>query len=70
MQNLEWKFVFNWKSIKQKLQLHVSVTYVQKDLKIRTLIKQLLTSYQIFTKLPQISRIRKSHIFKSIIGIF
>ena len=70
MQNWEWKSVFNWKSIKQKLQLHMSVTYVQKDLKIQTLIKQLLTNYQIFKKLPQISHIRKSHIFKSMIGIF
>ena len=37
------------------------VTYVQKDfLKIQTLAKQLLTKYQIVTKLPQISRIHKN----------
>ena len=28
------------------------VTYVQKDFEIHTLIKQLLTKYQIFMKLP------------------
>ena len=33
----------------------VSVTYVQKNFRIRTLIKQLFTKYQILTKLPQIS---------------
>ena len=35
------------------------ITYVQKDLLIRTLIKQ-LTNYQIFTKLPKISHIHKN----------
>ena len=38
---------------------NIRVTYVQKDFYIRTLIKQLLTKYQIFTKLPQISDIYK-----------
>ena len=37
----------------------ICVTYVQKDFKILTLIKQLLTKYQIFTKLPQISHSHK-----------
>ena len=32
----------------------ICVTYVQKNFKIRTLIKQLLTKYQFLTKLPQI----------------
>ena len=41
--------------------------YVQKDFWIRTLIKQLLTKYQIFMKLPQISHIQKNRTFKSII---
>ena len=40
------------------------VTYAQKNFKIQTLIKQLLTKYQIFTKLPKISYIHKNHIFK------
>ena len=35
------------------------VTYAQKDVKIRTIMKQLLTNYQIFAKLPQISHIHK-----------
>ena len=36
---------------------------MQKDFEIRTLIKQLLTKYQIFTKLPQISHTHKNRIF-------
>ena len=44
--------------------------YVQKDFQIRTLIKQLLIKYQIFTKLPQISHIHKNRNFLSIIGTF
>ena len=48
----------------------ICVTYVQKDFYIRTLIKQLLTKYRFFTKLPQISHIRKNHNFAGIIGIF
>ena len=37
-----------------------------KDSWIRTLIKQLLTKYQLFTKLPQISLIHKTFISKQI----
>ena len=48
----------------------ICVKYVQKDFYIQTLIKELLTKYRIFTKLPQISYIRKNHNFSSIIGIF
>ena len=44
----------------------VRVTYEQKDFKIGTLIKQLLTKYQKFTKLPQISHIHKNHNLKYI----
>ena len=33
---------------------------MQKDVKIRTFNKQLLTKYQIFKKLPQISHIHKN----------
>ena len=36
---------------------------MQKNFKIRTLIKQLLTRYQFLTKLPQISHIHKNHNF-------
>ena len=36
------------------------------DFQIRTLIKQFLTKYQIFKKLPQISHIHKNRNFKSI----
>ena len=38
----------------------ICVIYVQKNFKIRNLIKQLLTKYQIFTKLSQISHIHKN----------
>ena len=49
----------------------ICVTYVQKNFKIRTLIKQLSTKYQFLMKLPQISHnIHKNHNFKSIIGSF
>ena len=41
----------------------ICVTYVQKNFKIRTLIKQLLTKYEFLTKLPQISYIHKNHNF-------
>ena len=47
----------------------ICVTYVQKDFKIRTLIKQLLTKYRFFTKLAQISHIRTNHNFSRMIGI-
>ena len=40
---------------------------VQKDFTIRNLIKQLLTKYHFFTKLPQISHIHNNRNFKSII---
>ena len=43
-------------------------TYVQKEIYIWTLIKQLLRKYQFFTKWPQISQTHKNHNFKSIIG--
>ena len=48
----------------------ISVTYVEKDFYIRTLIRQLLTKYQFFKKLPQISHTHKNCKFKSIIGLF
>ena len=35
----------------------ICVTHVQKNFQIRASIKQLLTKYQIFTKLPQIPHI-------------
>ena len=38
----------------QQIITIICVTYVPKDFKIQTVIKQLLTTYQIFTKLPQI----------------
>ena len=41
----------------------ICVTYVHKDFKIQTFMKQLSTEYQIFTKLPQISHIHKNHNF-------
>ena len=41
----------------------ICVTYVQKNFQIQTLIEQLLTKYQIFTKLPQISHLHKNLIF-------
>ena len=53
--------------VRQKIAL-IHVTHVQNDFKIRTLTKQLLTKYQIFTKLPQISHIYKILKFVSIIG--
>ena len=37
---------------------------------VSNLIKQLLTKYQIFKKLPQILHIHKNHNFLGIIGIF
>ena len=43
---------------------------MQKNLKIRTLIKQLFTKYKFLTKLPQISHIYKNHKFSSIIRCF
>ena len=41
----------------------ICVTYVQKDFYIRTLIKQFLTKYQIFFKLPHISHFHKNRNF-------
>ena len=41
------------------------VTYVHKNFQIRTLIKQLLTKYAFFMKLPQISHTDKNRIFKA-----
>ena len=76
-QNSEGKSFFNLKSIRQKTKYGmrkiitvICVTYVQKDFWIRTLIKQFWTKYQFFTKLPQISHIRKNHNFSSIIEPF
>ena len=49
----------------------ICVTRVQKIfLKIQTLIKQLLTKYQIFTILPQISHFHKYRNFSSIFATF
>ena len=42
--------------VRQKIIIKC-ITYVQKDFYIRTLIKQLLTKYQSFMKLPKISHI-------------
>ena len=36
----------------RKIITVIYVTYVQKDFQIRTSIKQLLTKYKFFTKLP------------------
>ena len=47
----------------------ICVTYVQKDYQIRALIKQLLTKYQICTKLPQISHFHKNSDFYSLIEL-
>ena len=74
-ENWEGKSVFKWKSIKLKRTVLriitiICVTYVQKNLLIRTWIKQLLTKYQIFTKLPQIPRIRINRNFSSIFATF
>ena len=44
----------------------ICVTHVQKIFKIQALIKQLLTKYQIFTILPQISHFHKYRNFSSI----
>ena len=46
------------------------VTYVQKNFQIRASIKQLLTKYQIFTKLPQIPYIHINRNFSSIFATF
>ena len=46
------------------------VTHVQKNFKIRATIKQLLTKYQIFTILPQISHFHKYCNFSSIFATF
>ena len=48
----------------------ICVTRVQKHFKIRALIKQLLTKYQIFTILPQISHFNKYRNFSSIFATF
>ena len=66
------KYIYiNFKAVDDKTtvnqtRIHVNsvicVTYVQKEFRIRTLIKQFLTKYQTFTKLPQIST--KMVIFK------
>ena len=43
---------------------------VQKNFKIRTLIKHLFTKYKFLTKLPQIPHIHKNHNFLSRIGTY
>ena len=50
--------------------LAICVTHVQKNFSIRTSIKQLLTKYQIFTKLPQIPHIHINLNFSSIFATF
>ena len=42
----------------------ICVTYVQKDFWIGTLIKQLLTKYQFFMKLPKFHKFIKIIIFQ------
>ena len=41
----------------------VTYVYVQKNFKIRTLIKQLFTQYEFLPKLTKISHIHKNHNF-------
>ena len=48
----------------------ICVTHVQKNFQIRASIKQLLTKYQIFTKLPQIPHIHINRNFSSIFVTF
>ena len=48
----------------------ICITYVQKEFKICTLIKQLLAKYKIYKKLPQISHIHKNHILLKYNRIF
>ena len=42
----------------------ICVTHVHKNFEIQTSTKQLLTKYQIFTKLPKIPHIHINRIFK------
>ena len=48
----------------------ICVTHVQKNFQIWASIKQLLTKYQIFTKLPQIPHIHINRNFSSIFATF
>ena len=48
----------------------ICVTHVQKNFQIQTWIKQLLTKYQFFTKLPQIPHIHMNLNFSSIFATF
>ena len=48
----------------------ICVTYVQNNFEIRASIKQLLTKYQIYTILPQISYFHKNRNFSSIFAPF
>ena len=48
----------------------ICVTRVQKNVQIRASIKQLLTKYEIFTKLPQIPHIQINRNFSSIFATF
>ena len=75
MQNWEGKYVFNWNRLSWNEMCcdadNHNVSYMYKRIfKIRTSIKQLLTKYQIFTKLPQISHININRNFSNIIGSF
>ena len=47
-------------SVRQIITI-ICVTYVQKNFKIRTLIRKLFTKYHFLTKLPQISHYSQSH---------
>ena len=48
----------------------ICVTHVQKNFQIQASIKQLLTKYQIFTILPQISHFHNDRNFSSIFATF
>ena len=71
--NIYIKLKIDWVETKRgvwQIITIICVTYVQKDFKIRTLIKLLLTEYQICTKLSQISHSHKNPNILSIIGTF
>ena len=76
MQNWEGKSVLNLidlvetKCYEGWLITNIWVTFVKKDFKIQTLIKQLLTKHQFFMKLPQITHNHKICNFTSVIGLF
>ena len=77
MQNWEGKSVYNWKIDWIKTECGVwqivtiiCLTYVQKDFQIQTLIKQLLTKYQIFMKSRHMSNFHENRNFLRIIKTF